>query len=121
WNMETVFQTAIAFSSSLIPSLMKDFFQASSVPTSGTWLETTLIWQTTPGFSPERARGSWGRASEAGSKNTAIHRMDMEGSCRLDPALLLYLPGAPRSRRRIRPPLRTMVKWEEKVSNQGYL
>ena len=74
WNIATVLQTAIAFSSSLIPSLMKDFFHASSVETSGTLPDVTLTWQTTPAEPACFDRVSWAQRSGAATTKTAAHR-----------------------------------------------
>src|ERR1035437_6443235 len=48
-NLTTVVQTARAFCCLVMPSRMKDFFQASSEEMSSTLAERTLMWETTAG------------------------------------------------------------------------
>src|SRR3954469_9290424 len=70
--MTTVRHAARALSRSLMPSLRKDFFQASMLETSATLSETTLMLQTTPACSP----GS-GAAGARGSRRRKTRQEDM--------------------------------------------
>src|SRR5688572_25244853 len=74
WNMVIVRQIASALSSSVILSVMIDFFQASRVDTSGTLSETTLMWLTTPGGSDETLRDC-SAATGRGIRKASIQRM----------------------------------------------
>src|SRR5262249_33486073 len=73
WNMATVRQGASAFSRAVMPSLRKECFQASRLETSGTLLESTLTWQTTPTGSSARA----GKAARTAARRRESGRCGM--------------------------------------------